>query len=85
MSRLVAENMVGWLVGWLVSKSFELRGQKQPTDSVKHVPYPSKSGLMNKHIVKHIVSFAAWSLPVKRWKMGERGEEGDGVLLYSMM
>jgi len=29
--------LVGWLVGWLVSKSFELRGQKQPTDSVKHV------------------------------------------------
>ena len=25
------------LVGWLDSKSFELRGQKQPTDSVKHV------------------------------------------------
>ena len=26
----------GWLVGWFVGKSFELRGQEQPTDSVKH-------------------------------------------------
>ena len=24
------------------------------------VPYPSKSGLMNKHIVKHIVNITRW-------------------------
>ena len=27
------QGVTGWLFGWLVSKSFELRGQKQPTNS----------------------------------------------------
>ena len=37
MARGPTWSGIGWLVGWLVSKSFKLRGQKQPTDSVKHV------------------------------------------------
>jgi hypothetical protein len=32
--------VVGWLVGWLVSKSFELRGQKQPTHVLRLGPFP---------------------------------------------